>query len=97
MDAYKSAVEKADADRASNILFAPGAGLGVDTQIKERMKNLPITPEYAKEQLQATGDFFGTGYTPLALNNLFTLLGREDPQFGIDKETGKYNEEKGLK
>jgi len=95
MDAYKSAVEKADADRASNILFAPGAGLGVDAQIKERMKNLPVTPEYAKEQLQATGDFFGTGYTPLSMNRLFTLIGREDPRFGFD-ETGKYSEEKGL-
>ena len=95
MDAYNQAVEKADADRASNILFAPGAGLGVDTQIKERMKELPVTPEYAKEQLQATGDFFGTGYTPLSMNKLFTLLGREDPRFGFD-ETGKYSEEKGL-
>jgi len=94
MDAYKSAVEKADADRASNILFAPGTGLE-DVQIKKRMSELPVTPEYAKEQLQATGDFFGTGYTPLALNNLFTLLGREDPRFGFD-ETGKYSEEKGL-
>ena len=95
MDAYKSAVEKADADRASNILFAPGAGLGIDTQIKKRMKDLPITPEIAKEQLQATGDFFGTGYTPLSMNRLFTLMGREDPRFGFD-ETGKYSEEKGL-
>jgi hypothetical protein len=95
MDAYNQAVEKADADRASNILFAPGTGLE-DVQIKKRMGELPVTPELAKEQLQATGDFFGTGYTPLSLNNLFTLLGREDPQFGIDKETGKYSEEKGL-
>ena len=95
MDAYKSAVEKADADRASNILFAPGAGLGIDTQIKKRMKDLPITPEYAKEQLQATGDFFGMGYTPYGMNQLFTLMGREDPRFGYD-ETGKYSEEKGL-
>ena len=95
MDAYKSAVEKADADRASNILFAPGAGLGIDTQIKKRMKELPITPEIAKEQLQATGDFFGMGYTPYGMNQLFTLMGREDPRFGYD-ETGKYSEEKGL-
>ena len=95
MDAYKSAVEKADADRASNILFAPGTNFGVDTQIKKRMKDLPITPEIAKEQLQATGDFFGTGYTPLSMNRLFTLMGREDPRFGYDK-TGKYSEEKGL-
>ena len=95
MDAYKSAVEKADALRAGNILFAPGTGLE-DIQTKKRMDELPVTPEYAKEQLQLTGDSFGTGYTPLALNNLFTSLGREDPQFGIDKETGKYNQEKGL-
>jgi len=95
MDAYKSAVEKADADRAGNILFAPGAGLGIDTQIKKRMKELPITPEIAKEQLQATGDFFGTGYTPLSMNRFFTLMGRDDPRFGFD-ETGKYSEEKGL-
>ena len=95
MDAYNQAVEKADALRASNILFTPGTGRE-DVQIKKRMGELPVTPEYAKEQLQATGDFFGTGYTPLALNNLFTLLGREDPQFGIDKETGKYSDEKGL-
>ena len=94
MDAYKSAVEKADADRASNILVAPGTGLE-DVQIKKRMSELPVTPEYAKEQLQATGDYFGTGYTPLSLNRLFTLLGREDPRFGFDK-TGKYSEEKGL-
>jgi hypothetical protein len=59
------------------------------------MKELPVTPEYAKEQLQATGDFFGTGYTPLSMNRLFTLMGREDPRFGFD-ETGKYSEEKGL-
>ena len=95
MDAYKSAVEKADADKAGNILFAPGAGLGIDTQIKKRMKELPITPEIAKEQLQATGDFFGTGYTPLSMNRLFTLMGRDDPRFGFDEE-GKYSEEKGL-
>jgi len=76
-------------------LFAPGAGLGIDTQIKKRMGELPITPEYAKEQLQATGDFFGTGYTPLSMNRLFTLMGRDDPRFGFD-ETGKYSEEKGL-
>jgi hypothetical protein len=94
MDAYNQAVEKADVDRASNILFAPGTGLE-DVQIKKRMKELPITPEYAKEQLQATGDYFGTGYTPLSLNKLFTLIGREDPRFGFD-ETGKYSEEKGL-
>ena len=94
MDAYKNAVEKANVDRASNILVAPGTGRE-DVQIKKRMKELPVTPEYAKEQLQATGDFFGTGYTPLALNNLFTLLGRENPRFGFD-ETGKYSEEKGL-
>ena len=95
MNAYKSAVEKADADRASNILFAPGAGLGIDTQIKKRMDELPITPEYAKEQLQATGDFFGKGYTPYGLNKLFTLFGRQNPKFGFDEE-GKYSEEKGL-
>ena len=94
MDAYKSAVEKADADRASNILFAPGTGRE-DVQIKKRMKELPITPEIAKEQLKATGDFFGTGYTPLSMNRLFTLMGRDDPRFGFD-ETGKYSEEKGL-
>jgi hypothetical protein len=94
MDAYNQAVEKADALRAGNILVAPGTGLE-DVQIKKRMKELPITPEYAKEQLQATGDYFGRGYTPLALNKLFTLLGRENPRFGLD-ETGKYSEEKGL-
>jgi len=95
MNAYKSAVEKADADRASNILFAPGAGLGIDTQIKKRMDELPITPEYAKEQLQATGDYYGKGYTPYGLNKLFTLFGRQNPKFGFDEE-GKYSEEKGL-
>jgi len=95
MDAYKNAVEKANVDRASNILFAPGAGLGIDTQIKKRMKNLPVTPEYAKEQLQATGDYYGKGYTPFGLNKLFTLFGRQNPKFGFD-ETGKYSEEKGL-
>jgi hypothetical protein len=94
MDAYNQAVEKSDADRASNILFAPGTGLE-DVQIKKRMSELPVTPEYAKEQLQATGDYFGRGYTPLALNKVFTLLGRENPRFGLD-ETGKYSEEKGL-
>ena len=35
MDAYKFAVEKADADRASNILFAPGTGLGGCANKKE--------------------------------------------------------------
>ena len=94
MDAYKSAVEKADADRASNILFAPGTGLE-DVQIKKRMGELPITPEYAKEQLKATGDYYGKGYTPFGLNKLFTLFGRQNPRFGFD-ETGKYSEEKGL-
>jgi len=94
MNAYNQAVEKSDADRASNILFAPGTGLE-DVQIKKRMKELPITPEIAKEQLQATGDFFGKGYTPFGMNELFTLMGRQDPRFGYD-ETGKYSEEKGL-
>ena len=54
-----------------------------------------MTPELAKEQLQATGDYFGRGYTPFGMNKLFTLMGREDPRFGYD-ETGKYSEEKGL-
>ena len=95
MDAYNQAVEKSDADRASNILFAPGTGLE-DVQIKKRMKELPVTPEYAKEQLQATGDFFGMGYTPYGMNELFTLMNRQNPQFGINKQTGKYDEEQGL-
>ena len=95
MDAFKSATEKADADKASNILLVPGAGQGVDVQIKKRMKELPVTPEVAKQQLQATGDFYGMGYTPLGLNQLFTLMGGDDPRFGYD-ETGKYSEEKGL-
>jgi hypothetical protein len=95
MDAYKSAVEKADADRASNILFAPGTGLE-DVQIKKRMKEFPVTPEYAKEQLQATGDFLGMGYTPYGMNKLFKLMGRQDPEFGMNKQTGKYDEEQGL-
>ena len=95
MDAYNQAVEKADADKASRILVAPGTGLGVDAQIKKRMKELPITPEYAKEQLQATGDYYGTGYTPFGLNKLFVAMGMEDPRFGFDK-TGKYNEEQGI-
>ena len=95
MDAYKSAVEKADVDRASNILFTPGIGRE-DVQIKERMKNIPITPEYAKEQLKATGDFFGMGYTPYGMNQLFELMNVQNPEFGINKETGKYDEEQGL-
>ena len=95
MDAYNQAVEKADALRAGNILFAPGAGFGIDTQIRKRMKELPVTPKIAKEQLQATGDYFGVGYTPFGMNKLFTLMGIEDPRFGFD-ETGKYSEEKGL-
>jgi hypothetical protein len=99
MNAYNQAVEKADALRAGNILVAPGTGFGVDKQIKERMENLPITPEYAKEQLQATGKYFRTGYTPLSMNRLFRLMGKQDPAFGIEKvgpRTGKYNELKGL-
>jgi hypothetical protein len=96
MDAYNQAVEKSDTDRASNILFEPGAGLGIDAQIKKRMKDLPINIDTAKEYLQETGDYFGTGYTPQSLNKLFTLMGREDPQFGIDKETGKYDQDRGL-
>jgi len=98
MDAYNQAVEKSDADRASNILFAPGTGLE-DVQIKKRMENLPITPEYAKEQLQATGKNLGIGYTPLGINRLFRLMGRQDPAFGIEKvgpRTGEYNETKAL-
>ena len=95
MDAYKQAVEKADADKASRILVAPGTGFGIDAQIRKRMKELPVTPEYAKKQLQETGDFFGAGYTPFGMNKLFTLIGQQNPQFGYD-ETGKYSEEKGL-
>jgi len=95
MDAYNQAVEKADALRAGNILFAPGTGLE-DVQIKKRMKELPVTPKYAKEQLQATGDFFGMGYTPYGMNKLFKLMGRQDPEFGMNKQTGKYDEEQGL-
>ena len=95
MDAFKSATEKADADKASNILVAPGTGFGVDAQIRKRMKELPVTPELAKKQLQETGDFFGIGYTPFGMNQLLPLLGQQNPRFGFD-ETGKYNEEKGL-
>ena len=95
MDAFKTATEKADADKASNILFAPGAGFGVDTQIRKRMKELPVTPELAKKQLQETGDFFGVGYTPFGMNKLFESMGMQDPRFGYD-ETGQYSEEKGL-
>jgi hypothetical protein len=95
MDAFKSATEKADADKASRILVAPGTGFGIDEQIKKRMKELPVTPEIAKQSLQATGDRFGMGYTPLGLNQLFTLMGGDDPRFGYD-ETGQYSEEKGL-
>ena len=95
MDAFKSATEKADVDKASNILIAPGTGLE-DIQIKKRMKELPVTPKLAKQELKKTGEMFGIGYTPFGLNQLFPLLGQQDPKFGIDKETGKYNEEKGL-
>tara|TARA_Y100000004_G_scaffold136683_1_gene154821 strand:- start:401 stop:1375 length:975 start_codon:yes stop_codon:yes gene_type:complete len=96
MDAYKNAVEKANALRASKIKVAPGTGLAVDRQIKKRMDQLPITSATAEQDLKATGDFFGTGYTPLSLNKLYTLMGRQDPKFGIDKVTGKYNQEQGI-
>ena len=95
MDAYNRAVEKADADKAGNILVAPGTGFGVDAQIRKRMKELPVTPELAKQELKKTGEMFGIGYTPFGMNELFTLMGREDPRFGYD-ETGRYSEEKGL-
>ena len=95
MDAYKSAIEKADADKAGNILVAPGTGFGVDAQIRKRMKELPVTPELAKQELKETGDFFGIGYTPFGMNELFPLLGQQNPRFGYD-ETGQYSEEKGL-
>ena len=95
MDAYKSAIEKADADKAGNILVAPGTGFGVDAQIRKRMKELPVTPELAKQELKKTGERFGIGYTPFGMNELFTSMGGEDPRFGYD-ETGKYSEEKGL-
>jgi hypothetical protein len=94
MDAFKAATEKADADKASRILVAPGTGLE-DVQIKKRMKDIPITPEYAKEQLQATGDYYGKGYTPFGLNKLFTLFGMQNPRFGYD-EQGVYDEDRGL-
>jgi|TARA_R100000008_G_scaffold78185_1_gene59045 hypothetical protein len=94
MDAFKAATEKADADKASRILVAPGTGLE-DVQIKKRMKDIPITPEYAKEQLQATGDYYGRGYTPFGLNKLFTLFGMQNPRFGYD-EQGVYDEDRGL-
>jgi len=96
MDAYNQAVEKANTLRAGNIKVTPGTGFGVDAQIKKRMKELPVTPEYAKEQLQATGDYYNIGYTPYGMNKLFTLMGRQNPQFGINKQTGKYDEEQGL-
>jgi len=96
MDAYNQAVEKANALRASKIKVAPGTGLAVDRQIKKRMSQLPITSATAEQDLKATGDFFGTGYTPLSLNRLYTLMGRQDPKFGIDEETGKYNQEQGI-
>ena len=96
MDAYNQAVEKANALRASKIKVAPGTGFAVDRQIKKRMDQLPITSATAEQDLKATGDFFGTGYTPLSLNKLYTLMGRQDPKFGIDEETGKYNQEQGI-
>ena len=95
MDAYNRAIEKADADKAGNILVAPGTGFGVDAQIRKRMKELPVTPELAKQELKETGDYYGTGYTPFGLNKLFMAMGMEDPRFGYD-ETGQYSEEKGL-
>ena len=95
MDAFKAATEKADADKASNIKFAPGTGLGVDTQIRKRMKNIPINIETAKQDLKATGKEFGIGYTPYGLNKLFVALGQQDPRFGYDKE-GLYDEDRGL-
>ena len=95
MDAYNQAIEKADADKASRILVAPGTGLGVDAQIKKRMKEIPINIETAKQDLKATGDYYGTGYTPFGLNKLFVGMGMKDPRFGFNK-TGEYNEEQGL-
>ena len=65
-DAFRSAVEKADADKASRILVSPGTGFGVDAQIRRRMKDIPINIDTAKEDLKQTGDMFGIGYTPLA-------------------------------
>jgi len=94
MDAFKAATEKADADKASRILVAPGTGLE-DVQIKKRMKDIPITTEYAKKELKKIGDYYGKGYTPFGLNKLITLMGGENPRFGYD-EQGLYDEDRGL-
>jgi hypothetical protein len=95
-DAFKSAVEKADADKASRILVAPGTGFGVDAQIRRRMKDIPINIDTAKEDLKQTGDMFGIGYTPLGLNQLFPALGLQSREFGVDPVTGEYDQDRGL-
>ena len=95
-DAFRSAVEKADADKASRILVSPGTGFGVDAQIRRRMKDIPINIDTAKEDLKQTGDMFGIGYTPLGLNQLFPALGLQSREFGVDPVTGKYDQDRGL-
>ena len=95
-DAFRSAVEKADADKASRILVSPGTGFGVDAQIRKRMKDIPINIDTAKEDLKQTGDMFGIGYTPLGLNQLFPALGLQSREFGVDPVTGKYDQDRGL-
>lgn len=42
MDAYKNAVEKANALRASKIKVAPGTGFAVDRQIKKEWINYQL-------------------------------------------------------
>ena len=96
MDAYKSAVEKADALRAGRIKVKPGTGFGVDAQIRRRMKDIPINIDTAKEDLEETGKMFGIGYTPLGLNQLFPALGLQSREFGVDPVTGKYDQDRGL-
>ena len=95
-DAFRSAVEKADADKASRILVSPGTGFGVDAQIRKRMKDIPINIDTAKEDLKQTGDMFGIGYTPLGLNQLFPALGLQSREFGVDPVTGEYDQDRGL-
>jgi len=65
-------------------------------RLKKREEQIPINLDFVKQDLKKTGETFGTGYTPQSLNELFVAMGQQNPQFGIDPATGKYDQDRGL-
>ena len=99
MDAYNDAIEKRKNIQAERGSIAQSVAAD-ENRIRDRMNAEGIlTIQDAKNELQNIGDYYGQGFTPYGINQLYEYAGMQNPGFGIEKvgpRTGKYNEEKGL-